>query len=93
VTAIVNGLPATPTRRRLLKAINDGRGRISYDPNEKTVYDHDTGIRVTNRCKEMVAAGWIRAIAPEEPRGPGELHFRVYYRLTKFGETAMRGDQ
>lgn len=91
MTDIVNGLAATPARRRLLAAINEGRGRISYDPNEKTVYDHDTGIRVTNRCKEMVSAGWIRALEPGEARGPHELQFRTYYRLTAFGEAAMRG--
>ncbi len=91
MTDIVNGLAATPARRALLRAIDEGRGRISYDPREKTVYDHDTGIRVTNRCKELVSAGWIRALDPDEPRGRGELHFRVYYRLTDFGRIAMRG--
>lgn len=92
MTAIVNGLAATPARRKLLEAIAEGRGRISYDPNEKTVYDHETGIRVTNRCREMVTAGWIRALTPDERRGPGEQWFRVYYRLTDLGRTAM-GDK
>ena len=92
MTAIVNGLAATPARRKLLQAIADGNGRISYDANEKTVYDHNTGIRVTNRCREMVAAEWIRALTPDEPRGPGEQWFRVYYRLTDLGRTALRGE-
>jgi hypothetical protein len=91
VTQIVNGLAATPARRALLKAINDGRGRISYDPAEKTVYDHDTGIRVTDRCRDLVSADWIRALEPGQQRGPGELHFRTYYRLTDFGRVALNG--
>lgn len=92
MTVIVNGLAATRTRRALLRAISDGRGRISYNPDEKTVYDHDTGITVTNRCRELLGAGWIRALAPDEARGPGELHFRTYYRLTDYGRAAMNGE-
>lgn len=92
MTQIINGLAATPTRRALLRAINDGRGRISYNPGEKTVYDHDTGITVTNRCRELLGAGWIRALAPDEPRGPSELVFRSYYRLTDYGRAAMNGE-
>lgn len=88
----INGLAITPTRRALLRAIAEDRGRISYDPNEKTVYDHDTGIRVTSRCKELLAAAWIRPLEPNEARGRGELHFRTYYRLTQLGEAAMRGE-
>lgn len=89
MTEIINGLAATPARKALLRAIDEGRGRISYDPNERTVYDHDTGIRVTSRCRELVSAGWIRALTPDEPRGPGELHFRTYYRLTDYGRAAL----
>jgi hypothetical protein len=92
VTQIVNGLAATPARRALLRAISDGRGRISYDPAERTVYDHDTGIRVTSRCKELVSAGWIRALEPGEERGPAELRFRTYYRLTDYGRAALKGE-
>lgn len=92
MTQIVNGLAATRTRRALLRAISDARGRISYDPAEKTVWDHDTGIRVTERCRELLAAGWIRALTPGEQRGPNELVFRHYYRLTDFGRAALKGE-
>ena len=89
MTEIVNGLAATPTRKALLRAVAYDAGRISYDPNEGVVWDHTAGVQVTARCKELVRAGWIRALTPEEPRGPGEHKFRTYYRLNNFGRVAL----
>jgi hypothetical protein len=93
VVTDINGLYPTKHRLALLRAIDYDRGRISYDPREGVVWDHTAGLRVTNRCQELIQHEWIRALTPDEPRGPGELSFRTYYRLTDYGRTALRGDQ
>lgn len=91
MTAIVNGLPATKTRLALMRAITYDRGRISYDPREKVVWDHVAGVRVTARVEELLRHEWIRALEPDEPRAPGELPFRTYYRPEAYGRAALRG--
>lgn len=84
-----NGLYATPTRRAILRAIHEGRGRIYYEPSAKTVWDKNTALRITNRVDEMVRHGWVRALAPDEARGPGESKQLTYYRLTALGVQAL----
>lgn len=91
MTDIVNGLAATRTRLALLRAIAYDAGRISTAPKEGDVWDGHSGMRVTARIKELIDAKWIRALAPNEPRGRGELSGRIYYRLTPIGRTALRG--
>lgn len=83
----VNGLFPTPVRRALLKAIAEGQGRIYYEA--KAVYDNAVGNKVTARVYEMLRAEWIRALAPDEPRGPGEHQPRTYYRLLPAGESIL----
>jgi hypothetical protein len=87
-----NGLYATPTRLKLLKAISEGRGRIYFEANH--VWDGALGIKVTNRVLEMVGAGWITAekVTPQTKR-PGEFVGRAYYRLTELGESVLKGQQ
>lgn len=90
MTQIVNGLAATPTRRALLRLIDAGGGRIYGEA--KQVFDKETYRRVTDMVKTFIAHEWVRALTPDEQRGPGETaKNRTYYRLTKYGETAMGG--
>lgn len=85
----VNGLFPTKTRTALLRAIYDGGGRIYYEPAAKEARDKLTYRRVTDLIRQFIAADWIRALAPGEPRGPGESDLLVYYRLKPFGAVAL----
>jgi hypothetical protein len=87
----VNGLYPTPVRRALLKAIAEGQGRIYYEA--KAVYDNAVGNKVTARVYEMLRAEWIRALTPDEPRGPREYPARTYYRLTDAGRSILQRGQ
>jgi hypothetical protein len=87
----VNGLFPTPTRRALLKAIDEGHGRIYYEAGH--AWDAATDGRVTEKIRSMLAAKWIRALAPGEPRGPGEHRGRTYYRVLPDGESVLKGQQ
>lgn len=81
----------TKTRMALLRAIADSNGRVYYEAG--AVWDKALGAKVTARVAEMVNAGWIRALAPDEPRAVGELHVpgRTYYRLTDDGKRILGG--
>jgi hypothetical protein len=87
-----NGLYATPTRLRLLKAISEGQGRIYFEANH--VWDGAFGIKVTNRVLEMIGADWVVAekVTPQSKR-PGEHVGRTYYRLNTIGEQVLKGQQ
>ncbi len=45
---------------------------------------------VTGEMKKLIAADWVRALAPDEPRGPGETKAPgvTYFRLKPYGEIA-----
>jgi len=83
----VNGLYPTRTRLALLRAVHDGAGRIYCE--DRIVWDLASGLRVTERVREQVQHGWIRALKPDEPRSPGERKDRTYYRLTELGRTVL----
>lgn len=89
MTAIVNGLAATPTRQALLRAIEYDAGRIYAEANQ--VWDKLSYRRVTDQVRTMLAHEWIRALTPDEPRRAKESKLLVYYRLTDFGRAALRG--
>jgi hypothetical protein len=91
MTGEVGGLYPTPVRRRLLQAINDGKGRVYFEAGH--AWDDTSGRKVTDQVRQMLAAEWIRALAPDEPRGPGEHKARTYYRLLPDGETVLKGQQ
>ena len=82
-----NGLYATPTRKALLRAIHDGKGRIYCEAG--IVLDKVTYLRVTAKVKEFIDHGWVRALAPDEARGPGESKLLTHYRLTALGVQAL----
>jgi hypothetical protein len=85
-----NGLYATPTRLKLLKAISEGQGRIYFEANH--VWDGAFGIKVTNRVLEMIGAGWVVAEkVTAQSKRPGELVGRTYYRLNEIGESVLEG--
>jgi hypothetical protein len=87
----INGLYPTPTRKALLRLIAAGHGRIYGEA--KQVWDKQTYTRVTAKVKEFIAHDWVRALTPDEARGPGETaSLRTYYRLTEYGRTAMRSE-
>ena len=86
-----NGLYATPTRKALLRAIHDGKGRIYCEAG--IVIDKVTYTRVTAKVKEFIDHGWVRALAPDEPRGPGESKLLTHYRLTDLGLQALAGQR
>jgi len=84
----VNGLFPTPTRKALLRIIHAGGGRIFYEPAAKEARDKQTYRKVTEMVRVFLAHDWIRALTPEEPRGPGESKLLVHYRLTYNGYVA-----
>lgn len=87
----INGLHPTLTRKALLRLIDAGGGRIYGEARQ--VFDKVTYRRVTAEMKKLIAHDWVRALRPDEPRGPGETaSMRVYYRLTEYGRTAMRSE-
>jgi hypothetical protein len=87
----VNGLFPTPSRRALLRAIDEGGGRIYFEAG--IVWDDGRGRKETAVVTTFLKHEWVRALKPGEPRGPSEYKTRVYYRLTPFGRTAMKGPQ
>ena len=80
-----NGLAVTRTRLALLKAIHAGNGDVYCEA--RVAYSKSLGMRVTERVREQITHGWIRALAPDEPHGRGETSARsvTYYRLTDIG--------
>lgn len=85
----VNGLYPTPARKALLRLIHSGRGRVYGEAGQ--VWVKETYRRVTAQMKEFIAADWVRALAPDEPRGPGETAARgvTFYRLKDYGRVAL----
>lgn len=88
---VVNGLSATAPRRALLRLIQAGYGRVYGEAGQVRV--KDSYRRVTSEMKKLIAAEWVRALAPDEPRGPGERTApgMTYYRLRPYGEIALGG--
>ncbi len=84
----VNGLYPTPTRKALLRLIAAGRGQVYGEAGQ--VFDKRTYRRVTAEMRLLIGADWVRALAPDEPRGPGETKAPgvTFYRLKPFGEIA-----
>ncbi len=87
----VNGLYPTKTRLALLRAIREGNGRIYFEAGD--VFDKATYTRVTAKVKELIGHGWVRALAPDEPRGPGESKLLTHYRLTDIGLLVLAEDK
>jgi hypothetical protein len=88
----VNGLYPTPVRVKLLLAIHQGFGRIYFEAGD--AYDNATGVKVTERIRQMVAAEWIVAEKVDaSTKLPGELAGRTYYRLTDLGRAALSKGQ
>jgi hypothetical protein len=85
----IGGLYPTRTRLSLLKAVREGQGRIYFEASE--VWDNTAGTKVTARMRELIRAGWVRALKPDEPRGPGEIGPRTYYRIERLGYEALKG--
>jgi hypothetical protein len=80
----VSDLHPTPVRKRLLRAIRDEPGRIYFEAGE--VWDKVTAYRVTDKVRQFIAAGWVRALTPEEPRQKGESPLLTYYRVLDAGQ-------
>lgn len=91
MTGIFNGLAATRTRLALLRAIHSDPGRVYLDTEEHVVWDASLGMRVTERVKEFIRHDWVRALAPDEPRGRGERKERGYFRLKHIGLQVLAG--
>lgn len=92
MTQIVNGLAATRTRRALVRATTEP-GRIYYEPAAKAAYDRALGIKVTERVRELINAGWIRAARADERRRQGESEHLGYFRPTDdFGAAVLKGE-
>lgn len=81
----------TPTRKALLRAIAEGNGRIYFEAGD--VWDGAVSWRVTERMKELINAGWVYAMPVDGDKGPGELGFRIYYRLTEEGRRIIQRGQ
>lgn len=91
MTQIVNGLAVTPRRRALMQAITEA-GRVYYEPAAKAAFDRVSGMRVTEKLREMQGAGWIRVAKPEE-RQRGESEYLRYYRPTDdYGRAVLKGE-
>ena len=93
MTQIVNGLAATPTRRALVRAVNAGGGRIYYEPPAKAAFDRQSGMRVTDKLRDLLGADWIRVRHDDEPLLPGESQHLIHYGLTDYGRAVLRGEQ
>jgi hypothetical protein len=89
----INGLYPTRTRLALLKAIHAGGGDVYCEA--KVVYAKSLGQRVTERVREQIQHGWIRALEPGEARGRGEASAPgvTFYRLTDIGERVLADDR
>jgi hypothetical protein len=89
----MNGLHPTRTRVALLKAIQGGGGDVYCEA--RVVYAKSLGHRVTERVREQIHHGWIRALEPHEPRGRGETSAPgvTYYRLTEIGARVLADDR
>lgn len=87
----INGLYPTKTRLALLRAIREGNGRIYFEAGD--VFDKVTYTRVTAKVKEFIDHGWVRALTPDEPRGPGESKLLTHYRLTDIGLLVLAEDK
>jgi hypothetical protein len=86
---LLANLYPTRTRLSLLKAVREGQGRVYFEAGQ--VWDNTAGIKVTARMRELIRAGWVRALKPDEPRGPGEIGPRTYYRIERLGYEALKG--
>jgi alkylation response protein AidB-like acyl-CoA dehydrogenase len=89
----VNGLAVTAARRALLRLILAGNGRVYGEAGQVRV--HQTYRQVTAEMKKLIAAEWVRALAPDEPRGPGETAAKgvTYYRLKDAGRVVLGLDK
>ncbi len=89
----VNGLSATAARRALLRLIHAGNGRVYGEAGQ--VFVKQTYRRVTAEMRKLIAAEWVRALSPDEPRGPGETSAAgvTFYRLKEFGRVALGLDK
>ncbi|WP_433078971.1 hypothetical protein ACQP1P_38840 [Dactylosporangium sp. CA-052675] len=68
-------------------------GRVYYEPSAKAAFDRVSGMRVTEKLRELLNAGWIRVTQPGE-RTRGESEHLVYYRPTDdFGRAVLKGDR
>lgn len=80
----------TRGRRAILRAIDEGHGRIYLEEGE--VRDKALGLKITHRLRQLVEAGWVRARTEKDKPLPGEhMPDRVYYRLTEVGEAKLKG--
>lgn len=80
----------TRTRRAILRAIDEGHGRIYLEEHE--AWDRSLGLRITHRLRQLVDAGWVRARTETDKPLPGEhMPDRVYYRLTTTGIEKLKG--
>ena len=87
-----NGLYATRVRVALLRAIEQGQGRIYFEANH--VWDNALGVKVTNRVLEMIGADWITAEkVTVQTKRAGEHVGRTYYRVSPIGESVLKGQQ
>jgi hypothetical protein len=89
----VNGLAVTATRKALLRLIHAAGGQIYGEAGQ--VFYKPTYRRVTAEVKKLIAHEWVRALAPDEPRGPGETRATrvTYYRVLEYGRVALGLDQ
>lgn len=89
----VNGLYPTPQRKALMRLIHEGKGRIRGEAGE--VWDVIPWRKVTAKVREFIQHGWVRALSPDEPRGPGETKAPgvTYFRVTDIGLQALAGER
>lgn len=81
----INGLYPTPTRKALLRLIHAGGGQVYGEAGQ--VWVKETYRRVTAEVKLFISVEWVRALAPDEARGPGETAAPgvTFYRLKEYG--------
>jgi hypothetical protein len=94
MSGAVNGLYPTRTRLALLRAIHSDPARVYLE--DHVVWDLALGMRVTERVRELVKHGWVRALTPGEQRGSREQPNRTYYRIEPLGMQVLaehRGSQ
>lgn len=91
VRATTGGLYPTPTRKALVLAVSRNDGKVYFEAGE--VWDMHRGGKVTERMRQVIAAGWVEVL-PDAERNPRiHLSGRKYYRITADGERILRGQQ
>lgn len=91
ITATTGGLFPTPTRKALVRAVSRNDGKVYFEAGE--VWDMHRGGKVTERMRQVIAAGWVEVL-PDAERNPRiHLSGRKYYRVTVDGALIIQKGQ